>query len=138
EVKNNLISNGQLTIDMTGILVDDIEDPEDNADLLAHLKSDDFFNVEEFPEATITFKGIQGEGQEQLMMGEMTIKGVRNTVRFDASIRQTMSTGLVAKTDFMVDRTVHGITYKSKSVDQLLDKFIYDKFQLQTKFDAFI
>jgi len=136
-VKNNQITSGEVVVDMTNILVDDIEDTDKNGKLVNHLKSDDFFNTNEFPEAVIKFNATQGEsGEEQLLVGEMTIKGVTEVVRFDASFRQSVASTIAAKAYIKVNRTKHGITYKSVSVDKLLDKFIYDDFDLTVKFNA--
>src|SRR5688572_32780480 len=56
--KGTIIMNGtdlgvaDITVDMTSITVTDIEDPGTNAKLTGHLKSPDFFSVEQHPHAT--------------------------------------------------------------------------------------
>jgi polyisoprenoid-binding protein YceI len=54
-----------------------------NADRDGHLKSADFFNVEEF--ATISFKSteITGAGEDFKLTGDLTIKDVTKPVTFD-------------------------------------------------------
>jgi polyisoprenoid-binding protein YceI len=47
-----------------------------------HIKSADFFEVESHPTWTFTSTGIKDEGGEQLLQGDLTIKGVTKQVAF--------------------------------------------------------
>lgn len=54
-----------------------------NADRDAHVRSEDFFDVEKFPTMTFTSTGFDlGEG-EGTITGELTIKGVTKTVELE-------------------------------------------------------
>jgi len=73
EFKNAMIS---FTIDVNSISTgNEMRDK--------HLKSDDFFNVEKYP--NITFKGIslkKVDGKKYILTGELTIRDVTKTVEF--------------------------------------------------------
>ncbi|MGY0634706.1 YceI family protein [Luteimonas sp. A478] len=54
-----------------------------------HLRSDDFFDAENFPEATFRSTSVQAAGEGKLKItGELTIKGVTKEVVLDATINQ--------------------------------------------------
>lgn len=53
-----------------------------NADRDAHLKSDDFFNSEKFPEMKFTSKSFDGEK----MIGDLTIRDVTKEITLDAEL----------------------------------------------------
>ncbi|MAC96658.1 MAG: sodium-translocating pyrophosphatase [Flavobacteriales bacterium] len=135
-VENNKIIEGSIEVDMSTIQVNDIRDEEKNAKLVGHLKSEDFFDVESHKYATLDFRSIDGSGKHQVLMADMTIKGIRNQVRFDVTIEQNSPNSIKASAYLTLDRTKYDITYKSKSVDALLDEFIYDNFDIKTKFIA--
>jgi K(+)-stimulated pyrophosphate-energized sodium pump len=136
KVENNKIIEGSIEVDMSSIQVNDIKDEEDNAKLVGHLKSEDFFDSENHRYATIDFRSIDGSGKNQVLAADMSIKGIRNSVRFDATIEQHSPNTIKAGAYLSLDRTQYDITYKSKSVDSLLDEFIYDRFEIKTKFMA--
>lgn len=51
-----------------------------NADRDAHLRSNDFFAPEEFPTMTFRSTGIRIEGDDMLLDGELTLRGVTKPV----------------------------------------------------------
>ena len=54
-----------------------------NEDRDNHLKSADFFNVEQHDKITFTSSTIEGAGQDYQMSGDLTIKDVTKPVTFD-------------------------------------------------------
>ena len=129
---------GQIIMDMNSIRVRDIKDREENMDLVNHLKSPDFFGVEEFPVASLVITDSQRSDENNYVaVGELTIKGITNKVKFDLSL-EPHEKAVLLTTGFAIDRTKYGITYKSKSFDELLDKFIYDEFEIKTRLKAFL
>lgn len=48
-----------------------------------HLRSGDFFDVENFPTMTFTSTGLRGDGAEYVLTGDLTIKGVTRSVELD-------------------------------------------------------
>jgi polyisoprenoid-binding protein YceI len=135
------IENGKpvaatMNLDMSSIIVTDIEDEKTNAKLKGHLHSPDFFNTGEHPtgkfEATefTPIEGASGRESNYTVKGKLTIKGKTNMVEFPAFI--SMKNGkLVANGEVTFDRTKYGIKYGSGSFfDDLGDKMIYDDIQL--------
>lgn len=59
----------------------------------AHLKSDDFFNAEKYPEITFKSTSFQNVGRNQYKItGDLTIRSVTKRVTFDATLNGSMST----------------------------------------------
>lgn len=55
-----------------------------NADRDAHLKSNDFFDMENYPEISFHTTSVEPAGDNTFRVsGDLTIKGVTNPVRFD-------------------------------------------------------
>jgi polyisoprenoid-binding protein YceI len=86
-----------------------------------HLKSADFFDVENFP--TMTFKStgvIPEEGNDFKLVGDLTIRGVTKEVTFDcqfhgtAQMRNTTKAGFNATT--VINRQDFGVNW-SKTLD---------------------
>ncbi len=72
--KNIETASARVTIQMASI-------DTDNKDRDDHLRSADFFNVEKYPTMTFTSKKvIAGEGNEFVMVGDLTIKDVTREV----------------------------------------------------------
>ena len=131
KVVNDEIS-GEFDIDMTTIKCTDIEDEADNADLVGHLKADDFFGVEEFNTANFVITSSEkGEREGSYMIkGDLTIKGQTNPIQFPASI-VAGEDGTTVSAAFAFDRTQFGIEYGSKSLmDAAAGKFIYDEIEI--------
>jgi polyisoprenoid-binding protein YceI len=90
--------------DMSGTITVDEENPENSSvevlvdarsldtrvkDRDTHLRSEDFLNVEEFPEITFRSKRIEGAhaepGDEFLLVGDLAIRGETNEVALNAT-----------------------------------------------------
>ncbi len=127
------VSNANITLDMNSIACTDLTDPEWNQKLVGHLKSDDFFSVEQFPKATFvttSFKKASGS-DAYTVTGKLTIKGITNEISFPATV--TVSNGqLTAKGTATVDRAKYNIKYSSGSFfENLGDKMIYDDMEIE-------
>ena len=127
--QNGKIVEGEIIMDMNSIQVTDIKDAEMNAKLVGHLKSPDFFDVENHPEAVLKITGSSSNGDyNYVLRGMLTIKGITQDIKFDAIIKPTDEGSALVAVDLGIDRTKYDITYKSKSIDALLDEFIHDVF----------
>ena len=130
EVEGEQLSGGQFIIDMRSLNNEDLEG-EDKAKLEGHLKSDDFFGVENHPTAELLITQVTSqEGNQYSITGDLTIKGTTHPVAFPATI--TLNDGqLTAEATITVDRSKYDVRYGSSSFfDNLGDKVIYDNFDL--------
>jgi polyisoprenoid-binding protein YceI len=124
-----------ITVDMTSIVCTDITNPGSNAKLVGHLKSADFFDVENHPVATFRTTSVEGlpanSGQPNYRVtGDLTIKGITHSNTFDVLVR---SNGEVvsAAANLEFDRSKYDVRYGSGSFfDGLGDKMIKDMVQL--------
>ncbi len=129
-LENDAIVSGKFVIDMTSIKDTDLTDAEWNGKLVGHLKSDDFFSVETYPEATLTItEKATFEGNKAHVKGDLTIKGITNPVEFDVTRE-----GEVYQTTVTINRAKYNVRYGSKSFfNDLGDKMIYDNFEIGVK-----
>lgn len=118
---------GKFVADMTSISNLDIDDEDNRAKLVGHLKSDDFFSVDKYPTATLEI--IEGEkvaSGKYKFSGEMTIKDNTHPVTFEADADGKTFTGTLT-----IDRAKYNVRYGSDSFfDNLGDNLIYDDFDL--------
>jgi polyisoprenoid-binding protein YceI len=130
----NLVG-GEFTIDMTSITCTDIESEKKNKYLVDHLKDEDFFDVNQFPEARLVVNRVKNlEGSQFEMKGNMTIKGITKPVTFNADIKINRNS-YTAIAKIVIDRTKWGVEYKSGNIfKDLGDKIIYDDME----FDIFL
>ena len=136
-IVDDQIVGGNIVIDMTKIVVLDLEDPETNAKLQGHLESDDFFSVATYPEATFEMANIEKredvtEGEPNYTIsGNLTIKGITHGITFPAHVH--MEEGVMtARADFDLDRTMWDVRFGSgRFFDNLGDNLIHDNFNMK-------
>jgi polyisoprenoid-binding protein YceI len=124
---NEVLTGGNFVIDMTTINVTDLEGGYKDK-LEGHLKSDDFFGVAKYPEASLEFTNVKSTGKNSYeVTGDLKIKGKTETINFNLSVY-----GNKATASLKIDRTKFDVRYGSTSFfDGLKDKAIYDEFDLQ-------
>jgi polyisoprenoid-binding protein YceI len=124
-MENNELVGGEFIADMTTIDVTDLEgDSRDK--LMGHLRSDDFFGVENHQSAKFVITTVAKKGDVYGISGDLTIKGETNPIAFDLKMN-----GNTATTNLTIDRTKYNVRYGSGSFfDNLGDKTIYDEFDL--------
>lgn len=129
------LTGGSFTLDMTTIACTDL-DGEYKGKLEGHLKSPDFFAVEEFTTASFVITSVVPQGEQHKITGTMVIKNIAQELSFLADV--SMEKGQVTATaDFKVDRSKFNVRYGSNSFfDNLGDKVIYDEFDLSVKLVA--
>lgn len=134
-LENNQLTGGSFVIDMTTILVTDI-DGSGKAKLEGHLNSKDFFNTDEFGESRFEITSVNetnptAEGFNTEITGKLTIKGISGEVKFPAKI-EVEDGKFAAYGEMTIDRTKFDIRYGSASFfDNLGDRAIYDDFTLK-------
>ena len=112
--------NGTFEIDMHSLKNLNLEGSEWQPVLIAHLKSDDFFFVEKFPAARFTIDSARKIGESLSapnfeMEGTLELRGVRNDMKFLATISNLPDGGITAEAHFDFDRTRWKIIYGSSS-----------------------
>ncbi|NLU83717.1 YceI family protein [Rhodococcus sp. HNM0569] len=86
-----------------------------NADRDAHIKSADFFHVEEFPTATFTSTSVTPKGDDYVLTGDFTLRGVTKQVELSLEfngVNAGMGQGPVAgfEATTVLDRKDFGIS----------------------------
>ncbi|MBU1011887.1 MAG: YceI family protein [Bacteroidetes bacterium] len=122
------ITSGKFVVDMQSIKNIDLTDAGYNKKLVDHLKSSDFFGVEEFPEAVLEItEGTVLSINKYKLMANLTIRGITHPIEFDA-----LKEGDKLMAKLTIDRSKYEVKYRSKSFFQNLgDKLIYDDFTLE-------
>lgn len=125
-VANDQIASGTFTIDVNSITDEDLKD-ENNAKLVGHLKSADFFDVEKHPTAKFEITKVEPydsataasklEGATHTISGNLTLKDVTKNVTFPARISVT-GDAVTAQANFQIDRTEWGMNYKGPNNPQ--------------------
>lgn len=129
KVVNGQIQDGVVNFDMTQIAVTDLTG-ERKASLEGHLRSGDFFNVENHPDAVLTVNSIEGS----TLSASLDMNGVSVDYSIPVNITQTDvpgdQQGIAVTGKFDLDRTKHNVTYRSQTFDDKLDWFIKDDVQV--------
>jgi polyisoprenoid-binding protein YceI len=131
------ITAGRFLIDMHTLRADD-QDSAGNAQLGNHLKSIDFFDVDQFPEARFEITGVQpgSKGSEGIrsvtgdathtVTGNLILKDIVKNISFPAHI-ELRNDLLIADANFNMDRGLWGISYgndrslKNKAIRPLVN-----------------
>lgn len=141
--KGNLIFDGKkltggvIEIDMTTIKDLDVADEGYRNKLVTHLKSDDFFNVEKYPTATLKITKVTPKGGNTYdVTGELTVRDKTAPVTFPATVTLDGNVATATAT-VVVDRSKYDVKFGSKSFFQNIgDKMIYDEFDLKVNLVA--
>lgn len=126
-VDEGTITGGEFVFDMNTISSDDLEG-EYKEKLEGHLKSDDFFAVENFPEATfsitqVTPGAVEGEFS---ISGNLEIKGTSKNIKFDATTEESSETSLKANANFNIVRADWGVNYEGQPDDLISKEINFD------------
>jgi polyisoprenoid-binding protein YceI len=134
KLENDQLVGGTAEVDMNTI--EDNNHGKSNG-LIDHLKSPDFFDVKNFPTATISITEVARVNAENIKItGNLTIKGVTRPVTFSA--KTAVKNGVVnANGKLVIDRTDWGIRYKSgKFLENLANETISDSIEFDIKIVA--
>jgi len=128
-IENDVITGGSFVINMTTI-----KDNDNSERLETHLKSDDFFSVETYPEATFEITNITKTPiapADYTVTGDLTIKGKTNEVTFPAKIARQEDNTFIATGEVEIDRSLWDVRYGSDSFfDNLGDSVISNTVKL--------
>jgi polyisoprenoid-binding protein YceI len=129
---NRNISDAKIVIDMTSIENTDLKDPKKAKKLERHLKSEDFFAVNEYPESVLyNVEQIGGDN----FRAQLKIKKTTKKINFKMSLTEDKKK---AKGSLTFNRTEWNIIYGSKSFFKklIMDRIIDDMIEL--KFDIVV
>lgn len=143
-IRRGLPSSAAFVVDMDSIANLDVLDPTLNQVLVAHLKSEDFFEVERFPTghfdstSFVPIDGAKSGAPNYNVHGRLTLKGITHEVTFPAVIAlRDDDHAIVAEAHFDIDRTQWNINYGSgKLFEKLGRHLVYDNITLQMKLVA--
>jgi polyisoprenoid-binding protein YceI len=125
-VEDGELKGGEFVMDMSSITVTDLQG-EDKGKLEGHLKSDDFFGVNTYPNSKLVITSVAKKNDGTYgVVADLSIKDHTNEVTFDLDWEENS-----ASTELTIDRTKYDVRYGSGSFfDNLGDKTIYDNFEL--------
>ncbi len=89
--------------------------------LVVHLKSPDFFAVEQFPLATFVSTAIEKAGANYSVTGNLTLHGVTRSITFPAAIR-VKGEEVTVNAEFAINRKDFQIVYPGKPDDLIADQ----------------
>lgn len=137
-MEDGKLVGGRFVIDMNSIDCKDLTADSGKEQLEGHLKSADFFNVANYPEATFSITSVTEQltdSTTHAISGNLTMLGVEKNITFGATVNATA--GTAKSVTFTIDRTQWGIQYKSKSIlASLKDGFINDEIELTVALEA--
>lgn len=133
-IDHGTLVGGQFSIDMQSLATTDMSE-EYNKKLDGHLKNEDFFNVSQFPTASITItNALRGSGNSYKIIANLTIKGITHPISFAADV-DVNGKNFLATAKIKIDRTKWDIKYNSGNYfKDLGDKLILDEIE----FDIFL
>ena len=132
DLKKGKIIGGEIVIDMNSISCTDLEG-EKKAKLEGHLKNDDFFAVDKFPEAKLVITGSESIADNVFATsGDLTIRGITKPITFETTVKDASESKFAATAVIMVPRTEFEVMYGWKVENAILG----GEFKLEVDFTA--
>lgn len=140
EVKNGQAAGGEITLDMESIADTDLADGALNRMLIAHLKSEDFFDTARHPTATFELRHVilnprahTGSVNAEIV-GALTMKGITHELAFPAIVEALAGGALGAEAHFDIDRTRWNVLYGSgKFYERLGMHLVHDAISISLR-----
>lgn len=125
------VLEGEMKFDMRSLTVTDIEDKDMNARLTKHLKSDDFFSVDRFPNASLVIKDSKSlDRTEHKFVGDLLIKDREAPVQGEYRVVEREGHHFI-EGGLVFDRTEYDVRYRSgRFFEDLGDKLIDDEVRI--------
>ena len=133
---------GSFDIDMTSIVDNDLASkPDMKAKLEGHLKSDDFFGVEQFPKATFTVvraEPIDGNPEAtHNLTGNLTMRGITKEITFPVSVSTVNGKLNAVAPNFAINRVDWDVKFNNSTIVGLgKDDLINDDIQLTIQLEG--
>jgi polyisoprenoid-binding protein YceI len=130
-VAGDLITAGEVVVDMNSLTSTDLTDAETNGKYLGHMKSPDFFDTAKFKDSKLVIKSSKKTDKGLEVTGDLTMIGQTKPVTFLVTDIKKTDAAFSGKTNMSLNRTVWGLKYGSSSFFKSLgDKAINDEFTL--------
>jgi len=123
-VKEGKITGGNFVTDLNTINDTDMQgEYKDKLD--THLKSPDFFDVAQFPEAKFEITSVTegAEAGKVTISGNLTMRGVTKNITFPATVTEATDASVKASADFNVLREDWGLVYTGMADDLISKEF---------------
>ena len=139
EFRQGMPVRGYAVLDLRRLTCTDLAGHPLHDVLIQHLQSDDFFDVEHYPEARFAFDRAQVTstvpgGVNLKLSGELTVRGVTQPLTIDASAGRTPEGQAALQATIKLDRTEWGIIYGSgKFFYRLLGHLVNDQIEIQLR-----
>ncbi|MBB5036978.1 YceI family protein [Prosthecobacter dejongeii] len=140
DIQNETITGGEIVFAMNEITCDDLAGNPYHDVLIAHLRSDDFFDTELFPEARLTLQrashipGSAAGTQNLEVKAALTLKGVTHSIQFSAAAGLDAEGRYVAQAALSIDRTRWGVLYGSgRFFSRLAGHLVNDLIEIQVR-----
>jgi polyisoprenoid-binding protein YceI len=128
-VEKGLITSGEFVIDMTSLTNTDVTDTDKNGKLVGHLKSPDFFDVANNPEAKLVITKSVAAGNGTLKTtGDLTIRGITKPIEFETKLKEN-GKQIEAIADLKIVRTDFNVMYGWKIENAMLSS----EFRMEVK-----
>ena len=126
--------NGRFIVDLNLMKCFDLANEGANRTLIRHLKSDDFFDVANYPEAMLDLiSGKNISGNEFEFSGNLTIKGRSHPITFTGTVIEN-NLSYDTNLRLIFDRSKYDVRYRSASLfSDLGDRIIADDVKLTVK-----
>jgi hypothetical protein len=120
----------RVVLDMTSIANEDIKKQGSRKKLEAHLRSEDFFHVEKYPEATFEMKAFDGK----TLSGVLTIRGISKDIAVPASFNKGGDGNWTLETDFSFNRQEFNVNYQNRGLlGTAKNKLIADEVEVKVR-----
>jgi polyisoprenoid-binding protein YceI len=119
EFHQGALTGGALTLDLNQLSCTDLAETPMHDILIAHLHNDDFFDVENHPEAVLKITSAtalpdSSPGRPNFSLtADLTLRGQTHPITFDAATGITPEGTAAAQATLSIDRTRWGIFYGS-------------------------
>jgi polyisoprenoid-binding protein YceI len=120
-VDDDSVTGGEITINMASTW-------SDAEKLTGHLKSEDFFHIEEHPESKFTVTGVEKTDEAYTISGNLLLRGVEKNITFPATATMD-GDAIKVQAEFDIKRKDWGIVYAGKA-DDLIRNEVVIKFDL--------
>ena len=123
-VKDGAVTGGNFVADLGTITNTDMQG-EYSDKLVGHLKSEDFFDIAKFPEATFEITSVTAgtEAGKVTISGNLTMRGVTKNITFPATVTEATETSVKATADFNILREDWGLVYTGMADDLISKEF---------------